>query len=184
MSLLVRAALAHYQFETLHPYSDGNGRLGRLVVTLQFIQAGALEFPILNLSPWFEPRRTRYIDHLLEVTASGNFDPWVAFFAQAVKAQADAASNTISKLLTIRQDFLDLMQAEGCRGSIVHLVGDLIGFPILDVNVAQKLTGVTYQSANNAVSRLVELGVLTEVTGRSYNRIFRCERVFQAIADE
>jgi Fic family protein len=181
--LLVKAALGHYQFEALHPYSDGNGRLGRLVVTLQIIQAGALEYPILNLSTWLEPRRTRYIDHLLEVSASGNFDPWVSFFAEAVKARAEVASETISRLLTIRQDFLDLMHATGCLGSIVHLVGDLIGFPILDVATAQMLTKVSYQSANTAVARLVELGVLTEVTGRSYGRVFRCERVFQAIAN-
>ncbi len=98
--LLVKAALGHYQFETLHPFSDGNGRLGRLVVTLQLIAEGALKFPILNLSPWLEPRRTRYIDHLLAVSETGDFDPWVAFFAEAVRARADAASKTISSLLS------------------------------------------------------------------------------------
>jgi len=183
MPLLVKAALAHYQFEALHPFSDGNGRLGRLVVTLQLIQAEALEYPILNLSTWLEPRRNSYIDHLLEVTTTGDFDPWVAFFAKAVKARADVASETISRLLEIRQDFLGILQSQGCRGSIVNLAGDLIGYPILDVGGAQALTGVSYQSANSAVARLVELGILAEVTGRNYGRVFRCERVFNAIAD-
>jgi Fic family protein len=181
--LLVKAALGHYQFETLHPFSDGNGRLGRLVVTLQLIAEGALKFPILNLSPWLEPRRTTYIDHLLAVSETGDFDPWVAFFAEAVRARADAASKTISSLLSTRQAFLDTLQHAGCRGSAVTLAGDLIGYPILNVSVAMTLTGVTYPAANSAVQRLVELGILTEITGRDYDRVFRCDKVFEVIAD-
>lgn len=183
LPLIVKAALAHYQFEALHPYSDGNGRLGRLIVTLQFIQENALNYPILNMSSWLEPRRSIYVDHLLEVTATGDFDPWVAFFAEAVKARAETASETITRLLDVRQGFLDLLQSEGCRGSIVRLAGDLIGFPMLDVAGAKYLTGVTYQSANAAVARLVDLGILSEITNRPYGRIFRCNQVFQVIAD-
>ena len=74
--LLVKAAVGHYQFETLHPFSDGNGRIGRLLITLQLVSAGVIEYPILNLSPWLEPRRDAYTDHLLEVSATGDFDPW------------------------------------------------------------------------------------------------------------
>lgn len=73
--LLVKVALGHYQFETLHPFSDGNGRIGRLIVALQLIDAGVLDYPILNLSPWLEPRRTDYVDHLLTLSATGEFDP-------------------------------------------------------------------------------------------------------------
>jgi Fic family protein len=181
--LLVKAALGHYQFETLHPFSDGNGRLGRLVITLQIMQARALKYPILNLSTWLEPRRTQYIDHLLNVSATGDFDPWVAFFAEAVKARSEAASDAISRLLTIRQEFTDELHRRGCRGSVVTLAGDLIGFPVLDVPQARDLLGVSYQAANAAVARLVDFGILREVTGGSYGRVFRCERVFQEIAN-
>jgi Fic family protein len=181
LPLLVKAALAHYQFETLHPFSDGNGRLGRLVVTLQLIDAGALDYPILNLSPWLEPRRTTYIDHLLAVSETGNFDPWVAFFAEGVKARAAIASETISNLLTARQTFLDQLRGARCRGAIVNLAGDLIGYPIINISDAMALTGVTYPAASTAVWRLVELGVLTEITGRDYDRIFRCDKVYEII---
>jgi cell filamentation protein, protein adenylyltransferase len=181
--LLVKAAVGHYQFETLHPFSDGNGRLGRLVITLQIMQAGALKYPILNLSTWLEPRRTQYIDHLLDVSATGDFDPWVAFFAQAVKARADAASEAISKLLAIRQEFTDDLRRAGCRGSVVTLAGDLIGFPVLDVPEARDLLGVSYQAANSAVGRLVEFGILRQVSRGGYGRVFRCERVFEVIAN-
>ena len=179
--LLVKAALGHYQFETLHPFSDGNGRIGRLLVTLQLVDAQVIEYPILNLSPWLEPRREAYTDQLLEVSATGDFDPWVAFFAEAVKERALAASNTIDVLLKMRQEFSELLRNDGARGIAVDLAGDLIGYPVLAVTDAVDLYGVAYPTANSAVDRLVRLGLLREVTGGSYNRIFRCDRVLEAI---
>lgn len=182
MPLLVKAALGHYQFETLHPFSDGNGRLGRLVITLQIMQASALKYPILNLSTWLEPRRSLYTDHLLNVSATGDFDAWVAFFAQAVKDRAEAASETISQLLAINNEFVASLHASGCRGSVVTLAGDLIGFPVLDVGQARDLLNVSYQAANSAVAKLVHLGILTQISSGSYGRVFRCQRIFDAIA--
>jgi Fic family protein len=183
LPLLVKAALAHYQFEALHPFSDGNGRLGRLIVTLQLMEAGVLDYPILNLSPWLEPRRSTYIDQLLEVSATGNFDPWVSFFAQAVKARALAATAAIQDLLEVRDEFQSAVRNDGAKGRVIDLAGDLIGFPVLDVGDAAKLLDVTYPAANSAVHRLVRLGILREVTGGTYGRIFRCERVYQILAE-
>jgi Fic family protein len=183
LPLLVKAALAHYQFETLHPFSDGNGRLGRLVVTLQLIEAKALSYPILNLSPWLEPRREQYIDHLLSVSASGNFDPWVAFFGEAVEARAKAASTAIERLLDIRREFIEQIRHDGARGIAVDLAGDLIGYPILAVSDVVGLYDVTFPTANAAVDRLVRNGFLRETTGGGYGRIFRCDLVYQAIAE-
>lgn len=181
--LLVKAALAHYQFETLHPFSDGNGRLGRLVITLQIMRAGSLKYPILNLSTWLEPRRTLYMDHLLSVSATGDFDPWVSFFAEAVKARADAESAAISHLLRIREDFVSELHQNGCRGSVVRLAGDLIGYPVLDVPRARELLAISYQAANSAVAKLVEFGILRQVSHGGYGRVFRCQRVFDAIVN-
>lgn len=180
--LLVKAALAHYQFETLHPFSDGNGRLGRFVITLQLVEAEALTYPILNLSTWLQPRRTQYVDHLLEVSATGDFDPWVAFFAEAVNARAKAASAAISKLLAVRQATIDQVHDAGARGSVIMLAENLIGYPVLDVGQARDLLDVSYQSANTAVARLVELGILRQVSRGNYGRVFRCDRVFDVIA--
>lgn len=181
--LLVKFAVGHYQFETLHPFSDGNGRIGRLLITLQLIDADVLEFPILNLSPWLEPRRDAYTDHLLRVSESGNFDPWIAFFAEAVKARADAASATIESLLKMRENFIGQLRRSGARGIAVDLAGDLIGYPILAVSDVVDLYGVSYPAANSAVERLVRLGLLHEITGGNYARIFRCDPVFDVIQD-
>ncbi|WP_230594335.1 Fic family protein [Rhodococcoides fascians] len=182
MPLLAKVALAHYQFETLHPFSDGNGRLGRLIITLQLIQAGVLQYPILNLSPWLEPRREVYIDHLLEVSATGDFDPWVRFFCEAVLARANSASETIAELLAVRDAFAAKLQAAKASGMIVTLANDLIGFPLLAVRDIQELYGVAYPTANNAVAKLVSLGILEEISGREYGRVFRCPAVYAVIA--
>lgn len=182
MPLLVRAALGHYQFETLHPFSDGNGRLGRLVITLQIMQAGVLSYPILNLSTWLEPRRDVYIDHLLRVSETGEFDPWVAFFAEAVKARSHAASDAISQLLSVKDELVERLNSLGHRGSVVQLAADLIGYPVLNVPQARDLLGVSYQAANAAVGKLVELGILRQVSIGSYGRVFRCPKVFDVIA--
>ncbi|MDQ1698176.1 MAG: hypothetical protein QOG34_39 [Frankiaceae bacterium] len=182
LPLLVKAALSHYQFEALHPFSDGNGRIGRLIITLQLMVAGALEHPILNLSPWLEPRRPAYLDHLLRVSQTGDFDPWVSFFAEAVAARADAAATTIVDLLEVRQTFQGRLRQDGAKGMVLDLAGNLIGYPVLDVQDAVRLHGVTYPAANAAIAKLVKLGILREVTGRPYGRLFACDEVYGVIA--
>ena len=182
LPLLVKVALAHYQFETLHPFSDGNGRLGRLIITLQLMQAGALKHPILNLSPWLEPRRDEYIDHLLEVSATGNFEPWINFFCRAVVARAEAATKTIVDMLDARETFADQLRADRATGFVLELASDLIGYPYLAASEAAATYDVAYPTANNAIARLVKLGILEETTGREYGRVFRCPRVYEIIA--
>jgi Fic family protein len=181
--LLVKAALAHYQFETLHPFSDGNGRLGRLIIVLQLIAEGALRYPILNLSPFFEPRKDTYKDLLLSTSATGDFEPWVDFFADAVLAQAVDAEARIAKLLSIRQKMLDALRAEKARGVVLDIVEDLIGYPVMTVSQAAKLHGVTFPPANSAIERLVRMGFLVEMTGRGYGRVFACPNVMAAVEE-
>ncbi|HEY9496566.1 MAG TPA: Fic/DOC family N-terminal domain-containing protein [Intrasporangium sp.] len=181
--LLVKAALGHYQFETLHPFSDGNGRLGRLIIVLQLIAEGALRYPILNLSPYFEPRKDTYKDLLLGTSATGNFEPWVAFFADAVIAQAADAEARITRLLSLRQEMLGALRAEKARGVVLDIVEDLIGYPVITVSQAAKLHSVTFPPANNAIERLVRLGFLVEMTGRGYGRVFACPDVMATVED-
>ncbi|HEX5407848.1 MAG TPA: Fic/DOC family N-terminal domain-containing protein [Pseudonocardiaceae bacterium] len=183
MSLLVKIALAHYQFETLHPFSDGNGRIGRLAITLQLIEQGVLKYPILNLSPWFEPRREDYIDHLLKVSKTGDFDPWVRFFSEAVKARADAAGDTILQLIEFADEVAETVKDRGMRGAVLDLVPNIIGYPVMTVSRVAADLGVTYPTANNAVARLVELGYLREVTGERYARLYRCDRVYDILSE-
>lgn len=179
--LLVKAAVGHYQFETLHPYSDGNGRLGRLIVSLQLVMAGALRYPILNLSSWLEPRKEEYKDALLAVSRTGNLDEWIQFFCQAVAAQADDACRRIDELQQVRLEFLELVRKDRARGVVLEIVEDLIGYPVLTASQAASLHQVTYPPANSALKRLERLGIVRELTGRTYGRVYACERVMKIV---
>jgi Fic family protein len=176
MPLVVKAAVGHYQFETLHPFSDGNGRLGRLIVVLQLIEADTLTYPVLNLSPWLKRRKEQYKDLLLEVSATGRYDPWVQFFSTAIEAQAQDMVQRIEELLAVREDLLSRVRAN-TRGFAVDIVEDLIGYSSITPSALAKLHGVQYKTANDAIRRLVDLGVLREMTRQSYGRIFVCPRV-------
>jgi Fic family protein len=182
MPTLVKVALSHYQFETLHPFSDGNGRIGRLAITLQLIDERVITHPILNLSPWLEPRRDDYIDHLLNTSKTGDFDPWVRFFAQAVRARAEAAANTINNLITFSNEVVGEMKRIGERSTAVaNLAANLIGYPVMTVPLVQRELEVSYPTANKAIAKLVEAGYLRKLAGRSYGRVFICERVYHLL---
>lgn len=183
MPALVKVALGHYQFETLHPFSDGNGRIGRLIITLQLIEEQVLKHPVLNLSPWLEPRRDDYIDHLLTVSMTGNFDPWVRFFAEAVKARALAATNTIRSLMAFSQEVIETMKGAGARGTVHELAVNLIGYPMTTIPKVQADLGVSYPTAANAIKKLEEAGFLREITGGSYGRRYICDRVYDELAE-
>lgn len=179
--LIAKAAIGHYQFETLHPFSDGNGRLGRLIVVLQLVAAGALTHPVLNLSPWLEPRKDLYKDLLLSTTRSGAFDPWVQFFAEAVKDQAEDSLRRIDTLIDIRDSMLDALHAKRAKGVILQIARDLIGYPVISPSQAASLHGVTYPPANAALRRLQELGYVQEITGRNYGRLYACSAVLRVL---
>ncbi len=179
--LLVKAALGHYQFETLHPFSDGNGRLGRLVVVLQLVYNEALTYPILNISPWLEERKDEYKDHLLRVSETGDPDPWLQFFFLAVRHQADDAVARIERIVQIRNRMRGALRDAKARGVVLEIVDDLIGYPVITVSEAAGLHGVTFPPANSAIQKLVELGFLTEITGGNYNRIFLCREIMSAV---
>jgi Fic family protein len=181
--IIIRLALGHYQFETLHPYADGNGRLGRLILTLQLIENAALRAPILNISTWLESRRTEYLDNLLKVTCTGDFDPWISFISEGVREQSDKGLRDINRLLAFKDALVTGLRARGLKGSSLVIAENLIGYPALDVAVAKQITGHSFQAANTAVARLVELGVLKEVTGRPTNRLFYCPAILDMLND-
>ena len=99
----MQAALAHYQFETLHPFNDGNGRIGRLLIVVQLLQHGVIREPLLTVSPWFEARRRDYQDALQRLSETGEWDPWVAFFAEAIRAQAEETATKVDELLAFQE---------------------------------------------------------------------------------
>jgi Fic family protein len=159
---VVLAALAHYQFETLHPFSDGNGRIGRLVIALQFMQRSVLREPILVVSPWFEARRERYQDGLLDLSRSGDWDVWVRFFAQGVEASADDTRDRVDALLEWQAATLLRARATGLSGVAERVAGELIGTPFLRAADVAARHGVSPQAAIKALRRLVDVDVLEE----------------------
>jgi Fic family protein len=180
--LLVRVALAHYQFETIHPFVDGNGRIGRLIAVLMLIARGELTVPLLNLSPFFEARKDEYVGHLRETSASGDFEPWICFFSDAVREQSEDALRKADTLMALRDKMLNEVHAARLRGVGVRVVEDLIGTPIVTPTRVAAKYGVTYAAANSAVLRLVEVGLLEEVTGRSYGRLFSAPGVIRVLS--
>lgn len=178
---VVRAALAHYQFETLHPFSDGNGRLGRLLVVLQLMQYAVLHYPILLVSPWFEARRREYQDELLRVSQTGDFNSWVAFFSEGLRAQAAETLRRVEALLEYQDEIRQRISEQQIRGVRARIMEDLVGQPIIAVNWAATTYGVSYQAANEAIARLVRDGVLEEMTGRKYDRLFMSRGVLTTV---
>jgi len=174
---VVAAALAHYQFETLHPYDDGNGRIGRLVIVLQLQRAGVLSDGILAVSPWFEQRRRSYQDHLYEVSCTGDWDPWVHFFASGLRDSADNARRRVKDLLSYGERIRTTVEERKWSGAVVKLAGLLIGYPVLTANWAAMELGVSYATANNAIKKLTDAGILDEITGRNYGRVFFAREV-------
>ena len=176
--IVAKMAIAHYQFETLHPFGDGNGRLGRLIALLQIMQARELRWSVLNIAPWFETQRERYQDGLMQVTLSGDFNPWVEFFAEAVEVQAREGLATIKELLGIRERMVSELRSKGMRGSPIEVAEVLIGYPVIDVPTVRKLIGKSFQAANQTVGKLIEHGMLQEITNRRQDRLFVAPEVF------
>jgi Fic family protein len=178
---VLRAALAHYQFEALHPFSDGNGRIGRLLVVLQLMQHGAIRDPLLIVSPWFEERRREYQDHLLALSQTGDYNPWVTFFCEGIRAQAIATFNRVEGLLDYQEELRVLVREKNIRGVAARIAEDLIGIPMIQPTWAARHYAVSYQAANNGIQRLLAESVLEEMTGRNYDRIFGSQRVLALI---
>lgn len=170
---LVRCALSHYQFETIHPFLDGNGRIGRLLITLYLVSNGLLTKPTLYLSSYLEKHRGAYYDALTRVRESHDLGHWVRFFLQAVIATAENGRETFKQILALRQRMEQMIptlsrRAEKGRSLLMCLYRS----PSVTVNTVMKLLNMRYDPANALVNAMVEKGVLKEATGFQRNRIF------------
>ncbi len=180
--MIARIAMAHYQFEALHPFTDGNGRLGRLVAVLQLLHEGALRSPVLSVSPWLKDRADEYRDHLLRVGSTGAWAPWIEFFATAVRAESRSGHDRIMRLLALREDIGQQVRQALPRARIaVEIADDLIAYPILTVADAHARYGRTNQANRNAIGALVDLGILEPYGQATYDRLYWNRRVFQVV---
>lgn len=179
---LVRLALTHYQFETIHPFSDGNGRIGRLLVVLLLVNWKLLPSPLLYLSAYFERNRARYYDLLLSVSQRGAWRDWIEFFLQGVHEQAVDATRRAHQVLDLQKSWRERLT--GARSSTLplRLAEDLLMGPITTVPQAARSLGVSYNTARASIDKLVAAGILTEVgTGASGSRWFFADELLDLI---
>lgn len=170
---LVRIAISHYQFETIHPFLDGNGRIGRLMITLYLISKGLLSSPSLYLSSYFEQHRAAYFDVFSVVRGSDDMGHWLRFFLLAVRESARQGVDTFQKIMHLRDDIENrIIALDGRAANARRLFIHLFRQPIIKVNEVALLLEVTHQTANRLVKDLVQLGILSESTGFRRNRQF------------
>ena len=182
---LIRAGLAHVQFETIHPFLDGNGRVGRLLNTLVLHHAGVLREPLLYLSLYFKQHRAEYYDLLNGVRRNGDWESWLAFFLDGVRTTADAAASTSRRLLDLFNADRTAIEESGGRraGSALRVYDALRAQPILSLPAAGSRTGLSFHTTASAMELLVERRIAREITGKRRGRLFVHDR-YLAILNE
>lgn len=179
---VVAAAMSHYQFETLHPFRDGNGRVGRFLIVLHLQSTGVLTEPTLTVSPWFEARRREYYDRLLGVSTRNDFDAYIRFFAQGLQQAADITRREMIALVAVQAELREVVRASHLRADSAHALVDLaVANPTFTVRKVEAELGVSYGRANKLVGQLVELGILDVVDAAAYKRRFFAPRVLQVL---
>ncbi|MCW2973942.1 MAG: Filamentation induced by cAMP protein Fic [Thermoleophilia bacterium] len=169
---LVHCAITHAQFETIHPFLDGNGRVGRLLITFQLVERGVLQKPLLYLSHFFKQYRAEYYDRLMAVRMTGDWEGWIAFFLRGVIEVSREAARLARGILQLREKHLRLVGRE--RSPLAYpLLEHLFQRPIVSVRTAEEHLGCTYAQANNLIARFEQLGILDELTGQRRNRVWR-----------
>jgi len=162
---LIRCFMIHYQFETIHPFNDGNGRVGRLLLSLMIYKWCGLHSPWLYLSPFFERYKDEYIDCLFNVSAKGNWGNWVDFCLRATIEQSKDSIDRIDKLVVLRQDYHDRVVQLNASARLHPIIENLFASPIVSVSQLKRTLDVSYPTANSDVQRLVKAGILAELKG-------------------
>lgn len=180
---LIRVALAHYQFEVIHPFRDGNGRIGRLLVLLMLVREKLLSGPLLPISSAFERHRTAYADCLLGVSVTGDWSAWLRFFLESVVESANEAIALVGALDDLRGDLHRKFQSARSSALLLKLVDSLFALPAITIATATKELGVSPASASALIRKLEEAGVLREITGRTRDRIYVARPILQVVSE-
>jgi len=181
LPLLVQLAMIHYQFEAIHPFIDGNGRVGRLLIPLVLCAHGALEEPLLYLSAYFERNRSQYYRLLLRTSQLGDLGPWFAFFFQAVETQAAEAEERTIRLVDGQRALREELLAAGSSSTALRLADMLFMRPYVSARRLQEDLGVSFPTAQKAIDLLVRKGLLAEISGRQRGRLYFSEALFHAV---
>jgi Fic family protein len=181
LPIVVQLALMHYQFETIHPFNDGNGRVGRLLITLMLCERQILPQPLLYLSAFFEQHRSEYYDHLLNVSRQGAWRDWIAYFARGIAEQARDAVIRVQRLQDLREQYRqrtgDLIRTQAPQ----RLIEELFACPFISMNQAAVVMGVAFKSAARTVRLLEAAGILREITGQPRNRVYVADQILKLL---
>ena len=173
---LIRVAMIHYQFETIHPFLDGNGRIGRLLILLYLMEQGLLAKPVIYISYFLKKNQIEYYDRISEVRRSGNFEQWIRFFLEAVSKAASDSLEAIRQLSALHDANIEKLPKTTRSKDNLRAVFDYIEqYPIIDIKRTAKELDISYNTAATAVKKLVELGILQETTNAARNRVFAYE---------
>ena len=173
LDVLIQAALIHYQFETIHPFLDGNGRVGRLLILLFLMERGVLQAPALYISFYLKKNRIEYYDRMSEVRSKDNYEQWVKFFLRAVQSSAEDASETIRKLASLHDQNMAVIDGMGRAAKTAKaLFAYLEQNPIIDIRKTAEALGLSFSTVSGAVKRLEEKGILIQTNNASRNRVF------------
>ncbi len=171
--LLVDCALVHAQFETIHPFLDGNGRVGRLLITLLLCERGVLTAPVLNLSIYLRRHRSKYFELLMEARDHGAWEPWIDFFLRGVAVSATEAALTAQKVHTMRETHRRALEVNGGTLNDLAILDRLFSQPLVNAAWVERSIGVSQPTANAILLRFEKSGVLREITGQRRNRVYR-----------
>ena len=181
---LIQCALVHYQFEAIHPFVDGNGRIGRLLITFMLLKKGLLSQPLLYLSDFFERHRNEYYELLLNVSQKGNWKAWLTFFLNGVRQQSEDALLTVQKLLDLQNRYRTLAVGRRVPKVVNRLIDYLFERPIISISELSKAWKMTFPTVQRGVDYLIEKGTLREITGGRRNRLFVADEIFNTIMTE
>lgn len=185
MRPLIRIGLTHAQFETIHPFLDGNGRVGRLLITFLLCQQGILQSPVLYLSHFLKANRAEYYEQLQRTRVEGGWESWLKFFLRGVAQVSREATETARAIVDRRESDREKIVDELGRvaGNALKVHGLLFKFPLVSVNPIADLLEVSFTSANRLIERLVDIGILVEVTGNARNRVFQYAQYINLFSD-
>jgi Fic family protein len=180
---LVRIALIHYQFEAIHPFLDGNGRVGRLLINLLLYAWDLLPHPLLYISAYFSAQRAAYYDGLMAVSRQGAWEAWLLFFLEGVRAQSLDSVNLILRLQALQERYRALFQKERASARLLQVVDALFEQPVFTVPQLAERLDITYPTALRYVNRLADKEVVREVTGRARDRVFSAAAIVEAVSE-
>ena len=181
---LIQCALVHYQFEAIHPFVDGNGRIGRLLIILMLLEKKLLSQPMLYLSDFLEAHREAYYQSLLDVSQKGNWKAWLTFFLNGVRQQSEEALLTTQNLLTLNEEYRRIAKGPKVPKSVNLLIDRLFGKPIVSISELTKTSGMSYPTVQRGADYLIERGKLREITGKRRNRLFVADEILNIIRSE